>query len=141
MARPTKLTDELQEAICQRVSNSESPAAAAQACGIAESTHYDWMKRGSLGDSPYSEYSEAIKKAQAEAESSHVANIQKAGADGKWQASAWWLERTMPEKYGKREVSIQEALAVFLKAATKGDEEVLRALRTIVQQAAQVPSA
>ena len=50
----------------------------------------------------YSEFSEAVKKARAEAEGAHIRNIRKAADNGTWQASAWFLERSFPQKWGKR---------------------------------------
>jgi hypothetical protein len=50
----------------------------------------------------YSEFSEAVKKARAEAEGAHIRNIRRASDNGVWQASAWWLERSFPKKWGKR---------------------------------------
>jgi len=50
----------------------------------------------------YSEFSEAVKKARAEAEGAHIKNIRKAADNGVWQASAWFLERSHPKKWGKR---------------------------------------
>ena len=47
-------------------------------------------------------FSEAVKKARAEAEGAHLRNIRRAADNGTWQASAWWLERSFPKKWGKR---------------------------------------
>ena len=49
----------------------------------------------------YSEFSEAVKRARAEAEGAHIRNIRRAADNGSWQASAWWLERSFPKKWGK----------------------------------------
>lgn len=43
----------------------------------------------------------SLKKARAEAVVRNVAFVQKAAQDGTWQAAAWWLERTVPETFGK----------------------------------------
>lgn len=50
----------------------------------------------------YLEFSEAVKRARAEAEGAHIRNIRRASDNGVWQASAWWLERSFPKKWGKR---------------------------------------
>ena len=50
----------------------------------------------------FQEFSEAVKKARAEAEGAHIRNIRRASDNGVWQASAWWLERSFPKKWGKR---------------------------------------
>lgn len=45
---------------------------------------------------------EDLKKARADAIVRNVSFVQRAAADGSWQAAAWWLERTVPEQYSKR---------------------------------------
>jgi hypothetical protein len=51
----------------------------------------------------YSGFSDAIKKAESEAEVRVVAHVLKAATDGTWQAAAWWLERRRPHDYGRRD--------------------------------------
>ena len=41
-----------------------------------------------------------IYKARADAVVRAVAQIQKAANQGDWKAAAWWLERSLPDKYG-----------------------------------------
>jgi hypothetical protein len=79
---------------------------ACEAVGINKTTYYDWMKRGKDHDdagkkSKYAEFYNAVKRAQAEAECRNVAIIQKA-AQTQWQAAAWWLERTKPDRFGRQ---------------------------------------
>ena len=40
---------------------------AAQAAGIARSTFYDWMARGRVGERPFSDFSDKVARARAEA--------------------------------------------------------------------------
>ena len=132
MARPSKLTPEVQENICNWLKLGYYQEDAAIMAGISASTYYEWMKKGeqervalesgedmlSLPDTslpasedeaqeieliyPFLEFSEAVKKARAEAEGAHIRNIRKAADNGVWQASAWFLERSHPKKWGKR---------------------------------------
>ena len=124
MARPTKLTPDLIQEVCNWLKLGYYQEDAATMAGISSSTFYDWMRRGAegqkaleSGDSPlpdspdaeivevvdmYLEFSEAVKKARAEAEGAHIRNIRKAAENGTWQASAWFLERSFPKKWGKR---------------------------------------
>jgi len=76
---------------------------AAQYAGIGESTYYEWLQRGREGESPFAEFAEAIKEAEAQAEVRNMALIQQAAQAGTWQASAWYLERRYPSRYGRRE--------------------------------------
>ena len=125
MARPSKLTPEVQENICNWLKLGYYQEDAAIMAGISASTYYEWMKKGeqervaleegekalTLPDTslpasedgtpeieliyPFLEFSEAVKKARAEAEGAHIRNIRKAADNGVWQASAWFLERAI----------------------------------------------
>lgn len=48
-------------------------------------------------------FSAAIKEARATSEVHAVGLIRKAAEDGSWQAAAWYLERSMPAKWGRWE--------------------------------------
>ena len=130
MGRKTKLTPEIQETICNWLKLGYYQEDAAIMAGIAPSTYYDWLKKGAeedsrqdeikaLGDgsSPlpaiiegsdielvyvFSEFSEAVARARAEAEGAHIKNIRRAADNGTWQASAWFLERSFPKNRAKR---------------------------------------
>lgn len=133
MARPSKLTPEIQEQICNWLKLGYYQEDAAIMAGISPSTYYEWMKKGDEEGKqlegakelpaptddisliapmdeaqegevilPFLEFSEAVKKARAEAEGAHIRNIRKAADNGVWQASAWFLERSFPKKWGKR---------------------------------------
>jgi hypothetical protein len=126
------LTPEVQLEICNWLKLGYYQEDAAIMAGISASTYYEWMKKGELervaleeGEKaltlpdtslpasedgtpeielvyPFMEFSEAVKKARAEAEGAHIRNIRKAADNGVWQASAWFLERSHPKKWGKR---------------------------------------
>jgi hypothetical protein len=94
-----------------------------QACamtGIAESTFHYWrseaekiseqveegeIEEGGLtdGDVLLLEFLESVQKARAEAEAFHLRNLRTASEAGTWQASAWWLERSFPDRWGRKE--------------------------------------
>lgn len=131
MGRKTKLTQELQDQICRVLRAGNYIEDTCAYVGIAESTFYEWVRRGERGwkidrEAGYSEFSEAVKKARAEAAVSSVARIRKAAqgelevkrkvttkSDGtqviettlqppQWQADAWYLERSYPHRWGRR---------------------------------------
>lgn len=80
---------------------------AVEAAGIARSTFYNWMKRGTSSaaeDKPYRELRARVEKARAEGESMLVGHIAaKAATD--WRAAAWLLERQYPERWGRVSVN------------------------------------
>ena len=91
---------------------------------IAESTFYNWMSRGmverdrlstlpdakpKLEEKIYLDFLESLTRARAEAIAKKVAVISSAASQGDWKASAWWLERQVPEDFGR--IDKQEVLS------------------------------
>lgn len=83
--------------------------------GIGSSSVYRWLERGraenerleegekpDANETPYWEIWESIEKARSEATLRNITLIQSAASDGSWQAAAWFLERTNPRLYGRR---------------------------------------
>ncbi|MBA7484339.1 hypothetical protein ES707_19864 [subsurface metagenome] len=90
--RSTKLTPELQKKICGIVAKGNYFSTACEISGIAVSTLYKWMERGTdktekngtvtPAESPYKEFVAALKKAEGEAEAERVSRIRAAGKGG-----------------------------------------------------------
>ena len=75
---------------------------AAQYGGIVYDTFNEWMKQGEQDtEGIYSEFSEAIKKAEGDAAVKWLRVIEAAGKES-WQAMAWKLERRYPKYYGRQ---------------------------------------
>ena len=103
MARPEKLTPEVQQKIVDAIRLGNYIETAAAYAGISKSTLYDWLKKGGRARSgKYREFSDAVEKALAESEMRDVAVIT-AAAKENWQAAAWRLERKFPDRWGRRE--------------------------------------
>lgn len=114
MGRPTKLTPEIHRAIVTALEAGNYQDASAAYAGVSAAAFYRWMERGreerariETGEKPrkaevvFVEFCEAVESARAKAEVRHVANIAKSANDGVWQASAWYLERSYPQKWGR----------------------------------------
>jgi hypothetical protein len=100
--RQTKLTPELQDRILAALRAGNYQETAAVYGGISRDTFYYWLERGrDEPESIYSDFSDAVEKAKADAEVRDVALIDKAAHDGSWQAAAWKLERKFPNKWGR----------------------------------------
>lgn len=120
MARPTKLTRKRKDSIVRMIAAGSYPEVAARASGVGASTFYAWMKRGAeaetredgqpldFDDEPFVEFREAVKEAEAKAEVLAVGRIQAAAASGTWTASAWYLERKYPDRWGRKDHVRQE---------------------------------
>lgn len=120
MARPTKLTPDVQQKIEQALRLGATYELAAQYAGIHYDTFNEWRKRGEAeikrvlenskasiraDELPFTEFYEATQKAESEGAMGWLAKIEKAANDGNWQAAAWKLERRYPRDYGRTVVS------------------------------------
>jgi hypothetical protein len=101
--RPTKLTPEIQDAICNVIQSGCFLETAAIMVGLDKTTLFRWLKRGAKeGSGKFREFRTAIRKAMAHAEVRDLIKLQKAG-DKNWQAIAWRLERRYPKRWGRRD--------------------------------------
>jgi transposase len=116
MCRPTKLTPELQKEIVGYIEAGNYIEVACEAAGISQSTFFDWKARGAKKQPLYSEFLEAVKKAESKAEIRNVVVIQKAAQEN-WQASAWYLERKHAERWGRKD-------QLLMKMLKMTDEEI-----------------
>lgn len=84
------------ESVCEALAAGNTRKAAARLAGVGRATLYRWLEVESLRDT--------IKKAEADAELEMVAAVRRAAHDARnWTAAAWWLERKMPDEWGKRD--------------------------------------
>jgi hypothetical protein len=103
MARPTKLTAEVQKTITDAIAIGATYQAAAEYAGISYDTFNAWMR----DERPkFRQFSEAVVAANARARINLLARIQKAAQgtenkDGDWRAAAWVLERRFGDEYGQ----------------------------------------
>jgi hypothetical protein len=88
------------------------------------------------------EFEDFVKTASAQCEDNHLQNIELAGKTGAWKASAWFLERKFPDKYGKKDVIKHEyeikllsfqkiVLDVINDVAPDLKAKILQKLRTV----------
>lgn len=123
--RPTKLTPAVQQQVVNAIQAGNYIEVAAAHAGISRPVLYQWMKKGRAAQlrgevTRCAEFVDAIEKALADGEVRDVALIARAAsgiaaqidAQGnviapaiapQWQASAWRLERRMPDKWGRRQ--------------------------------------
>jgi hypothetical protein len=87
--------------------------------GVSRSAAYEWLARGkgareeqdaegeahelSANDRAYLDFADAVEKTRATVVVRNLAIIRNAAQDGTWQAAAWYLERTLPGKYGRHQ--------------------------------------
>lgn len=103
MARPTKLTAELQAELCKALAAGNYLETACAYVGISRITVRNWMREGARSKRGQKrEFLNAIKKAAAEAEIKDVKRIGDA-AETQWQAAAWRLERKYWKRWGRKD--------------------------------------
>jgi hypothetical protein len=107
--RKTKLTPEFIEEASKLIAGGNTVVTVAAYMGINEDTWYTWIARGEKEKTGiFSEFSEAIKKSKPVAKIAMLSVVTNAARDGNWQAAAWYLERTDPDNYGRRDRIKQE---------------------------------
>ena len=67
MARRAKLSDKTQAALIKLIETGVTVADACSEVGIAESTYYNWIKRGEAGEEPFLQFLEALTRARSSA--------------------------------------------------------------------------
>lgn len=106
MARPTSLTPGVRKKIVGLIAAGNWEKTAAIAAGVTEQTFHNWMSWGAEGKEPYAEFREEVLEARAGAE---VLMLDRLKGDGeKWQRWAWWLERSFPDRWGRRDTMRHE---------------------------------
>ncbi len=93
--RPTKRTPDVMRRLCAALRAGNPRRVACASAGISEDSFAKWSKN-------FPDFSDSIKKAEADAITRNVAIIRKA-AQKTWQAAAWWLERRYPDDWGRKE--------------------------------------
>ena len=103
--RPTKWDSKLTGVVVRAIKDGNYQNVAFMIAGIPESTAYDWIERGekalvagddSPEEAPFIQFSESVKTAVAQSESTSVRKVRR---DKAWQSAAWYLERKFPERW------------------------------------------
>lgn len=105
MARRSKLTDEVQEQICESIRLGATYELAAQAAGVSYRSFARWMHDGEQAKwGRKRQFWQAVGHANADAALGWLTVINEAAQNGTWQAAARLLERRFPDQYGRRVV-------------------------------------
>jgi len=108
--RPTKITQDLIDSICEQIMHGASFDSAASMNGISSSTFFRWRQEGLRPESEqiYRDFVEAVQFASEFSEAEALQLIKSAAKiDRNWKATAWFLERRFPEKYAKQQNATQ----------------------------------
>jgi hypothetical protein len=106
--RLLKCTPETRTRIVEAVRGGNYQETAANAAGIGATTYYRWLHAGKEmfehdtgPDHPLRLFYEEVTQALGDAEERCIRVIF-AAMPTSWQAAAWWLERTRPDKFALR---------------------------------------
>jgi hypothetical protein len=89
-----------------------------------------------------STFSNAVTRAEAEAEVACTGTIKKAAQDGDWHAAAWWLERRRAEDWGRKDrIDIVAVVRVMAAQAGLSDEETSAAVAEAERYVKELASA
>lgn len=129
MARPTKLTPEVQAQIVVDIEDGNLPETCAQAVGIDRHTFRNWMRWGAEGKEPYDEFFSAVACARARREMNLVKKVVFGDGPGEGfgaaKAAAFLLERTEYRKFAQRvNVKVQDELELMLSVAERVLDQV-----------------
>ena len=103
MARPTKLTPEIQKKIGDGVSLGLTYALAANSAGITYQSFNSWMSKGKTEKSgKYFEFTQNIQKCNADAAKALLERLNEVAHSGNCQVCMWILERRFPEEFSRR---------------------------------------
>lgn len=135
---PGHIPPEVRKIVLHSVQNGLFLQTAAHMAGIPNSTLHGWIRRGCDGYRPYAQFVRELRKAMAEGEAWHLQVLQQASTDGVWQASAWFLERKYPERWGRKiitELTGQHGGAVKILAGPIRPEDIHAEVNSIVDAA------
>jgi len=103
MARPSKLTDDVQAKVCEAIRAGSHHEGAARHAGISKATFFRWLDLGKQRKGArYVAFAEAVERAENDMELALVAFWRKAAMKD-WKAARGLLERRFPDRWGKEE--------------------------------------
>lgn len=137
--RPTLCTPEVQKKILSAIRAGNYKHIAAQAAGVHRDTLNGWELRGAKGEEPFASFSDALQKAEAEAEVMLVARVHE-GGEG-WQSKAWICERRWAKRWAARvRQQVTEELDAFTdRLQRRLDEETYRKVLNASREDADGP--
>ena len=125
MARPSKFTSEVTETIIKALQIGATYKDAAEAAGVDYDTYNEWIKAGKAAKSGrFYEFSEAVRKSEAQARLNYLSTIAQAAAKGDWKAAEAFLKRRDRANWGDvvDVTSGGQAITLVVKYADDNDK-------------------
>jgi len=111
MGRKTKLQDDIQKRLLSAIEKGLSIIDSCEYAGISEKTYYNWLNKDietikdAAEQKKFIQFLQNIKKAQSECQMYCLDFIMK---DKSWQSKAWLLERRFPDRWAKKDMTLNE---------------------------------
>jgi transposase len=103
MARPSKLTPELQKRIGENIALGLTYRLAAESACVTYKTFNSWMQQGKNSTSgKYYQFYKHINKCNADGAKQLLERLRDAAEAGNSQICMWILSRRFPEEFGRR---------------------------------------
>jgi hypothetical protein len=100
--RPSKLTESTMEKLIEALRSGAYRIDACRAAGIHYNTLLAWERKGEAQKKgEFSEFLDALRRAEAEATVTNVGVITRAAQNGDWRAAAWFLEHKYPDRWAR----------------------------------------
>lgn len=112
-----KLNDKTHDVIVRSIKSGSYATVAAGAAGISASTFRNWMERGEMEEAridegfdpnpdekKYLDFKKDVETARAQAEINAVKAVKMSAENGTWQAAAWYLERSFPQRWARNRI-------------------------------------
>ena len=138
MARPCKLTPELQQRIGENIALGLTYKLAAESAGVTYKTFNDWMNKGKTEKSgKYYQFYKYITKCNADGALKLLERLNESAKAGNCQVCMWILERRFSEDFGRREYrktnivseNMNENIEVIVKDVDVIRQKILEKLR------------
>ena len=130
MARPSKLTSELQQRIGDNIALGLTYRLAAESAGITYKTLNEWNQKGQTEKSgKYFDFYQHINKCNAEGAKKLLENLNAAAKAGNYQICMWILERRFNDDFGRRVYRKTNAVSENINEnveITVNDADILR---------------
>src|SRR5688500_1679884 len=146
--RPSSYTEEKGKEIVEHILAGNSKTNAFKLAGFHPDVVFAWLKRGKEDPDRYPELAELhenVEEATAHVQGEMAQRIRLtalSGAPNTWQAAAWYLERTDPANWGKRDqVKIEaDKPLIQLNQVVLEDPETRAIGRDLLRRVALAPS-
>jgi hypothetical protein len=138
MARPSKLTKEVQQRIGDNIALGLTYRLAAESAGVTCKSFNLWMQQGKNSTSgKYFQFAQYINKCNADGALKLLERLNEAAKAGNCQVCTWILERRFPEDFARRQYrktnivseNMNENIEVIVKDVDVIRQNILEKLR------------